>query len=57
MIYVVYMPKGSFPLLPNFYVRKEITLTRLNKMETMYGRSRLYAKVEPCSTFTFMRGL
>ena len=31
--------------------------TRVNKIETMYGRSRVNVKVEPRSTFTFTRGL
>ena len=35
-----------------FYVR-----TRVNKTETMYGRSRVNIKVEPRSTFTFTGGL
>ena len=28
-----------------------VTLTRVNKIETMYGRSRVNVKVEPRSTF------
>ena len=31
--------------------------TRVKKIETMYGRSRVHVKVEPCSTFTFTLGL
>ena len=31
--------------------------THVNKIETLYGRSRVYVKVEPRSTFTFTRGL
>ena len=29
----------------------------VNKIETLYGRSRKYVKLEPRSTFTFTRGL
>ena len=29
----------------------------VNKIETLYGRSRKYVKIEPRSTFTFTRGL
>ena len=49
------LSKGGFPLPRNFpYVR---TTTRVNKIGTMYGRSRVYVKVEPRSTFTYTRGL
>ena len=39
------------PLSCSFYVR-----TRVNKIETMFERSRVNVKVEPRSTFTFTRG-
>ena len=31
--------------------------TRVNEIETLYGRSRVYVEVEPRSTFTFTGGL
>ena len=35
-----------------------VNFTRVNEIEAMYGRSRVNAKVEPRSTFTFItRGL
>ena len=49
--------KGGFPLSRNFSVRTHVNFTRVNKMETMYGRSRVYVKVEPRSTFTLTRAL
>ena len=49
--------KGGFPLSRNFYVHTHVNFTRVNKTETMYGRSRVNVKVEPPSTFTFTRGL
>ena len=49
------LSKGGFPLPRNFpYAR---TTTRVNEIGTMYGRSRVYVKVEPRSTFTYTRGL
>ena len=44
--------KGGFPLSHNFYVRTHLNFTRVNKIETMYERSRVNVKVEPRSTFT-----
>ena len=41
----------------NFYVSTRVSFTRVNKIETMYGRSRVNVKVEPHSTFTFTRDL
>ena len=38
-------------------MRTHVNFTRVNKMETMYGQSRVYVKVEPRSTFTLTRGL
>ena len=38
-------------------MRSHLNFTRVNKIETMYGRSRGNVKVEPRSTFTFTRGL
>ena len=32
-------------------------LTRVNKIDILYGRSRVYVKVEPRSNFTFTCGL
>ena len=43
---------GGFPLSRDFSVG-----TRVNKIDTMYGRSRVNVKVEPRSTFTFTRDL
>ena len=48
--------KGGFPLSRNFYVLTHVIFTRINKIGTMYGRSRVNVKVEPRSTFTFARG-
>ena len=45
-------PKGGFPLSRDFYV-----CTRVNKIETMYERSRVSVNVEQGSTFTFTRDL
>ena len=41
----------------NFYVSTHVNFTRVNKVETMYGRSRVNVRVEPRSTFTLTRGL
>ena len=30
--------KGGFPLLDNFYVRRRVKFTFVNKIEAMYGR-------------------
>ena len=49
--------KGGFPLSRNFYVLTHVIFTRVNKIGTMYGRSRVNVKVEPRSTFTFPRRL
>ena len=49
--------KGGFPLSRNFYVLTQVNFTRVNKIETMYGRSRVNVRVEPLPTFTFPRGL
>ena len=49
--------KGGFPLSRNFYVRTDVNFSRINKIETMYGRLSVKEKVEPRSTFTFTRGL
>ena len=38
-------------------MRKHVTLTRVNKIEAMYGRSRVNVKVELRSSFTFRLGL
>ena len=38
-------------------MRSHVNFTRVNKIETRYGRSRVNVKVEPRSTFTFTRGL
>ena len=45
------------PLLCNFYVHGDITFTHVNKIETMYKRSRENVKVERGSTFKFTRDL
>ena len=41
----------------NFYTRTHVNFTRVNKIEAMYGRSRVRVKVERGLTFTFTRGL
>ena len=41
----------------NFYTRTHVNFTRVNKIEAMYGRSRVSMKVERGLTFTFTRGL
>ena len=38
-------------------MRSHVNFTRVNKIETLYGRSRVNLKVEPRSTFTFTPGL
>ena len=48
---------GEFPPSRNFSVRTHVNFTRVNKMETMYGRSRVYVKAEPRSPFTLTRAL
>ena len=50
-------PKGGFPLSRNFYVRTHVNFTRVNKIQTMYERSRVSVNVEQGSTFTFTRDL
>ena len=45
--------KGGFPLLRNFYVSTHVNFTRVNKIEAMYGQSRVSVNVEQGSTFTF----
>ena len=49
--------KGGFPLARNFYARTHVNLTCVNKIEAMYGRSRVHENVEPRSMFTFTRAL
>ena len=44
-------------LSSNFYTRTNVNFTRVNKIEVMYGRSRVSVKVEGGLTFTFTRGL
>ena len=44
--YSSFVPKGRFPLSYNFYLRTHVNFTHVNKVETMYGRSRVNAKVE-----------
>ena len=41
----------------NFYAPTHVNFTRVNKIEAMYGRSRVSMKVERGLTFTFTRGL
>ena len=41
--------QGGFPLSHNFSVRLHVNFTRVNKIETMYGRSRVNVQVEPRS--------
>ena len=42
--------KGGFPLSCYFYGRTQVNFTRVNNIKPMYGRSRVNAKVELCST-------
>ena len=51
------LSKSGFPPSRNFYVRKQVNFTRVNKIETMYGRSRVNVKVELRSTFKVTRCL
>ena len=44
--YSSFVPKGRFLLSDNFSLRSHVNFTRVNKVETMYGRSRVNAKVE-----------
>ena len=41
----------------NFYTRTNVNFTRVNKIEAMYGRSRVSVKVEGGLTSTFTRGV
>ena len=41
----------------NFYTRTHVNFTHVNKVEAIYGRSRVSVKVDRGSTFTFTRGL
>jgi len=50
-------PKGGFPLSRNFYVHTHVNFTPVNKIETMYGSSRVSVNVEQGSAFTFTRHL
>ena len=43
----------SFICECKFSARTHVSFTRVNKIETMYGRSRINVKVEPRSSFTF----
>ena len=54
---VCFTAKGLFPLSRNFSMRTHVDFTRANKIEAMYERPQVNAKVEPRSTFTFTRGL
>ena len=49
--------KGGFPLSRHFVVRTHVSFTRVDKLKTLYGRSRVYIKLEPRLTFTSTRGL
>ena len=49
--------KARFPQSCNFSVRTQVHFTRVNKTETLYGRSRVYVKVEPRLNFTFTSSL
>ena len=49
--------KGGFPLSRNFQARTQVNFTRVNKIEAMYGTSRVNVKVESRSSLTFMRDL
>ena len=42
--------KGWFPLSRNFQVPTQVNVTRVNKIEAMYGTSRVNVKVEPRSS-------
>ena len=45
--------RGGFPLTLNLHVRTHANFTRVNKIEAMYGKSRVNVKVERGSTFFF----
>ena len=47
--------KADFPLSHNFYLSAHVSFARVNKIEAMYGKSRVNVKFEPRSTFTFAR--
>ena len=47
---LIIMRKAWFPLLRNFYVRTCVKFTFANKIEAIYERSHVNAKVEPRST-------
>ena len=50
-----YCLKVDFHCRVILYMRTHVNFTRINTIETMYGRLRV--NVEPSSTFTFARGL
>ena len=49
--------RGGFPLRRNLHVRTHANFTRVNKIEAMYGKSRVNVKVERGSTFFFRASL
>ena len=51
------IPWVGFPLSRNFYVGTHVNFTRVNKIETIYGRSHVNMKVKPRSNFTITSGL
>ena len=47
--------RGGFPLTRNLHVRTHANFTRVNKIEAMYGKSRVNVKVERGLTFFLAR--
>ena len=52
-----FLSYGWFVLSLNFFVHMHVNFMRVNKVETMYGRSHINVKVEPHSIFMFTRCL
>ena len=49
--------RDGFPLTRNLHVSTHANFTRVNKIEAMYGKSRVNVKVERDSTFFFPASL
>ena len=49
--------RDGFPLTRNLHVSTHANFTRVNKIEAMYGKSRVNVKVERGSTFFFPASL
>ena len=48
------LAKGGFLLSRNFHVRTQVNSARLNKIEAMFGRSRVIVKVESRPTHVYV---